>query len=119
MSKKKLPEGVFAVRSRICATCLTPCELQHHAEFHAEICASCPLPRRRWGHYGKCSPEPEKEGHIGLGDVVAGIANPIARASDAIFGTKISGCGGCAKRRAALNALVPDISKPIKRKDRD
>ena len=110
---KQLPEGVFTVRRRLCATCLTPCELQHHAEFHAEVCASCPLPKRRWGKYGKCGKGQEQERSRGLGDVVSSIAEPIARVSDAIFGTKIVGCGGCAKRKAALNALMPDISKPI------
>ena len=46
----------------------------------------------------------------GLGDLVAMIAEPIARASDRILGTKIVGCGGCAKRRETLNRFMPDIS---------
>lgn len=117
--KKKLPEGVFTVRRSLCAACPTPCALQHHANFHSDVCASCPLPRRRWGHYGKCSQSEGQEKTRGLGDVVSSIAEPIARVSDAIFGTKIVGCGGCAKRKAALNALVPDISRPIGRKERD
>jgi hypothetical protein len=41
----------------------------------------------------------------GLGDLVATVANPIARASDALFGTHLVGCGSCAKRRAALNRI--------------
>lgn len=49
----------------------------------------------------------------GLGDAVALVAEPIARLSDAVLGTKLVGCGGCAQRRAALNALVPDITKPL------
>lgn len=43
----------------------------------------------------------------GLGDAVAAIANPIARAIDAIAGTDIEGCGKCKKRQAALNTAVP------------
>lgn len=43
----------------------------------------------------------------GLGDVVALIANPIAKTLDAVAQTNISGCGGCAQRQAALNKAVP------------
>ena len=43
----------------------------------------------------------------GLGDAVASVAQPIARALDAALGTKIVGCGGCASRKAYLNSLVP------------
>ena len=43
----------------------------------------------------------------GLGDVVAAIANPIAKATDAILGTSITGCGACGKRQEKLNNLVP------------
>lgn len=107
--RNELPEGVFSVRRRLCATCPTPCELQHHAEFHAEICASCPLPKRRWGHYGKCNKNQEQQKSRGLGDLVSSIADPIARLSDAMLGTKLVGCGGCAKRKAALNKLIPDL----------
>ena len=39
----------------------------------------------------------------GLGDVVHSIAQPIAKAIDAVAGTNIQGCGACAKRRAMLN----------------
>lgn len=49
----------------------------------------------------------------GLGDAVALVAEPIARLSDAVLGTKLVGCGGCAQRRAALNAIVPDVTKPL------
>jgi hypothetical protein len=49
---------------------------------------------------------------FGLGDAVATVAEPIARLSDALLGTSLVGCGGCAQRRAALNALVPDVTKP-------
>ena len=45
----------------------------------------------------------------GLGDVVAIFAEPIARASDALLGTKLVGCNSCAERRAALNKLMPKL----------
>ena len=43
----------------------------------------------------------------GLGDVVAIVAQPVARALDAVLGTNLQNCGGCAKRQATLNAVVP------------
>ena len=101
----QLPEGVFSVRCSLCRTCPTPCIHQHNTDHSGAVCATCPLPRRRWGPYGKCQP-------FGLGDAVAVVAEPIARFSDAVLGTKLVGCGGCAQRRAALNALVPDVTKP-------
>jgi hypothetical protein len=42
---------------------------------------------------------------LGLGDVVAAIAQPIAKAIDAVAHTNIQNCGGCKKRRAALNRI--------------
>lgn len=49
----------------------------------------------------------------GLGDLVAKVAQPIAGAIDAVIGTNIKGCGGCAQRHAALNRIVPDIAHPF------
>jgi hypothetical protein len=43
----------------------------------------------------------------GLGDVVAAVAQPIARAIDRVAGTDIKHCAGCAGRRDSLNRLVP------------
>ena len=45
----------------------------------------------------------------GLGDAVAIVAQPIARAVDKLAGTDIEHCQGCAKRRATLNRIVPRI----------
>lgn len=42
---------------------------------------------------------------VGLGDLVAAVAQPIARVSDAILGTKLVGCTSCAERQAALNRI--------------
>lgn len=49
-----------------------------------------------------------------LGDAVAVVAQPIARAIDAVAGTDIQNCGGCKKRQDALNELGQRLfpSKP-------
>jgi len=54
---------------------------------------------------------------MGLGDVVAKVAQPIAKAIDAATSvlpkpmqTNVKECGGCAKRREALNRIAPDVS---------
>lgn len=46
----------------------------------------------------------------GLGDAVARLAEPIARELDRRLGTHIVGCGGCKKRREALNRAVPFVN---------
>ncbi len=43
----------------------------------------------------------------GLGDLVAKFAQPIAAAADALLGTNLKNCGGCARRRAWLNRKFP------------
>ena len=42
----------------------------------------------------------------GLGDAVAAVAQPIARAIDRVAGTKIQSCASCKRRRDALNQLT-------------
>jgi hypothetical protein len=44
-----------------------------------------------------------------LGDKVASVAQPIARAIDKIAGTDIEHCGGCKKRRESLNNLTRNV----------
>lgn len=44
----------------------------------------------------------------GLGDLVAIAAKPVVLVSDRVLGTDLAHCGGCAARRAALNAAVPN-----------
>lgn len=46
---------------------------------------------------------------FGLGDAVALVARPVARAIDAAAGTNLVACAGCAKRREALNRAVPSL----------
>jgi hypothetical protein len=56
------------------------------------------------------TPEPAKvvrKKVTGIGDVVHKIAQPIAKSIDMVAGTKIQQCGGCKKRREALNKAFP------------
>lgn len=43
----------------------------------------------------------------GLGDVVAIIAQPIAKAIDRVAGTNIRRCRACRRRRGKMNQLFP------------
>jgi hypothetical protein len=52
-------------------------------------------------------PKVSAKKYAGLGDVVAAVAQPIARAIDAVVGTKVEKCGGCAKRKESLNKAFP------------
>ena len=42
-------------------------------------------------------------GSLHLGDKVAAMSQPIAKAIDYVFNTNVAGCNGCAKRKAFLN----------------
>ncbi len=95
-----IPTGVVEVRGEICRRCPAPCEHQHAAAYHANPCAACPV--NHWRQYGRCE---RFTAPRGLGDLVAAVAQPIARAIDAAAGTKIAECGGCKKRREALNRI--------------
>ena len=48
-----------------------------------------------------------KQQITGLGDVVAIVAEPIARAFFAAAGKKYTGCTGCDQRRETLNRAFP------------
>jgi hypothetical protein len=50
---------------------------------------------------------------VGLGDAVAAVAQPIAKAVDAVFGTELQRCGGCEQRKEKLNRFMPDITKQL------
>jgi hypothetical protein len=82
--------------------CKNPCSLQNDKLAHANACASCPLPVPRWGAFGDCQDEPTPAPMRGLGDLVAKIADPIAKT----IGLDKSKCE-CAKRQEMLNQLVP------------
>lgn len=49
---------------------------------------------------------PATERQVKLGDMIAQVAQPIAKAIDAVLGTKVQSCKACAKRREALNKIV-------------
>lgn len=53
---------------------------------------------------------------IGAGDFVEFFAQPIARGVDAVAGTKLADCQECPKRKEKLNAAVPDIFHPLRKK---
>lgn len=56
---------------------------------------------------------PKKRGGIrGLGDVVHVVAQPLARAIDAVAGTSIETCEGCRKRRDDWNRKFP-LGQPV------
>ena len=96
-----MPWGVLEVRRELCETCPTPCSNQKALEFYGKAANACPLDVPRWGRYGRKA--------RGLGDAVAAIAQPIARAIDSVAGTNIQQCGGCKKRQEALNKLVSNL----------
>jgi len=48
-----------------------------------------------------------REYRRGLGDRIARIAQPIARAIDAVAGTDLQNCNGCAQRQELLNQKFP------------
>lgn len=99
------PAGVIQVRADICHDCPAPCAWQHDAAAHSTTCAACPI--RKWGQWGNCAstpaiPPPPPSGMRGLGDLVALIAEPIARA----INLDKSKCK-CGQRQERLNAAVP------------
>lgn len=94
----KMPRSVVLGRQSVCRTCPTPCNPSERPDPTAPE-SRCPLPAPRWRSWEEIRPR------RGLGDAVAVVAQPIARAVDAVLGTDLENCGGCRRRRAALNAL--------------
>ena len=105
-----IPTPVIKARQQICRdSCVQKCEAYLTGKIAFDDCrAACPRLGTwilAWGAWGDCDGPKQ----FGLGDLVASVAQPIARGIDAVAGTKIAGCGGCAQRQAALNKLVPNI----------
>ena len=94
---------IVTIRRDICQSCEVACEVRATIA-HADPCASCP--EMVWHALGDCENAPPAELR-GLGDAVAVVAQPIARAIDRAFGTNVAGCGGCKARQAALNKSLP------------
>lgn len=79
--------------------------MNQHLEFTFKRTAPSPVPVS-----GK---KPVPKPRFGLGDVVAAVAQPVAKLIDSVAGTKLAGCQPCAKRQVKLNTVMPDISKPL------
>lgn len=112
-----VPPRIAAVRREICAqTCEAQCPAyQARTLNHDDPAAICP--RRGWLHAWGTYSTAGQSAPLGLGDVVAAVAQPIARAIDAVAGTSIANCGGCTGRQEQLNAAVPDVLRPFKSAD--
>jgi hypothetical protein len=91
---KPLATAHVRLRNKLCETCPTQCAAHVSAKLAiADRDSVCEL--NRW----------PKISTVGLGDVVAFIAEPMARAIDKVARTKLAGCAGCNKRRQFLNRL--------------
>lgn len=65
-------------------------------------------PRRYPTNLKENSPNYSNENKMrGVGDIVAKVAQPIAKGLDKVLGTHIQGCGGCKKRQEKLNQVFP------------
>ncbi len=73
------------------------------------------------------SPIPSKEERkakykkLGLGDAVAAVAQPVAKAIDLVLGTDLQNCIGCigaGGRKDTLNKIVPDLLHPFSKPDK-
>jgi hypothetical protein len=97
MAVAPLNHRVAKIRRNACVR--NGCEFLATLDY-SDPCASCPA-----GHFG---PFLSKgcDAHK-RGDRIGKIAQPIARAIDKVAGTNITGCGGCKKMKARLNAGVP------------
>lgn len=48
----------------------------------------------------------------GIGDVVAAVAQPVAKVLDAALGTDIQNCSACGQRQERLNKAMPFKKDP-------
>lgn len=123
-----VPTNILTYRKEQCRICPNPCEFQSNVEWLSEGANGCPKSRFMvWESFKRVpvvapvitqevaiqdpvatsETYPAKPRVFGLGDVVAAVAEPIAKASDAVFKTKLKGCSACRKRREMLNTLMP------------
>ncbi len=96
----EVPYNIANYRMEQCKLCPTPCERQKDKEWRHNGDNVCPI-----GRFSSYARHPKRL--RGAGDVVAIFAQPIAKAIDGVFKTRVSTCGGCAKRREALNKIIP------------
>jgi len=124
-----VPTNILSYRKEQCRICPNPCEFHSNVEWLSEGANGCPKGRFMiWESFKRVTPAPAPapiepiavdesvevasqaptgSKVFGLGDVVADIAEPIAKASDTVFKTKLRGCSACRKRREMLNTLMP------------
>lgn len=92
-------QDASSIRIATCNECQNQCDDFRQGKIdHSNPCLSCPI--GMWSSTAPCR---------GLGDVVAAIAQPIAKVIDSVAGTNVQGCGGCKKRQEALNKLIPSL----------
>src|SRR5438128_2147209 len=96
-----IPQGVIDVRNELCRECVDKA---------GDPCAVCD--HGRWGRYEAIGcDDPNREVPTGLGDVVAAVATPIARALGLPCidpqTKQLRPESGCAKRKAKLNQKFP------------
>lgn len=103
-ARRKVPAGIVSRRISACAACAEKCEIFDDDFAGARIaCSRCRLDK--WREFGACDQSGAKTKRAkikGLGDIVAIVAEPIAKAA----GIDKSKCG-CARRREALNKMFP------------
>ena len=100
-----VPIQVEYSRRQLCTGCLTKCNGYLSGQLQLSQAGSrCPLPSPRWSAYT-----------IGAGTAFAAVAQPVAKAVDAVASTNLANCGGCTGRKTKWNKAVPDILHPWRR----
>ncbi len=111
-----MPRAVATGRREVCRRCPSPCEAFTAGRIdHADGRSKCPLPDPRWRPWAEVVNRQQMRKR-GLGDVVAAVAQPIARGIDAVAGTDLANCAGCGQRKKDWNKAVPDVLRPLRRK---
>jgi hypothetical protein len=88
-------------RRKLCARCPDPCGEVPDVTLAR---SACPLSPPMWVAAPRARAPVKPVQPFGLGDAVAVVAEPIARAADRVLGTDWQNCPGCSQRRAKLNA---------------
>jgi hypothetical protein len=114
MKWRAMPNVVVRGRQHACQVCKTPCLARDAGKIiFTDPKAACPLTPPRWRPWTDVL---QRSQTIGLGDVVAAGAKPIAAAIDMIAGTDLTDCAGCGERHINWNSAVPDILHPFRSK---
>jgi hypothetical protein len=99
-------DRIAGIRRQLCQSCPSPCPESRQGRIAvADPAQACPA-----GRWASCV-HPDDGGLVQAvkdgryGDAVAVAAQPVAKAVDWVFGTDLKNCGGCKRRREALNRL--------------